>query len=99
MAKKTYEQRVEEYLKWSKESLARALANRDIEEELRRGPQDSDFEPCKPYTAEEPKCKTFIDCTNPYRDCINCPLRFTTGGGGFTLGGYVHTTKSNEVNY
>jgi len=25
-------------------------------------------------------CKTWEDCTNPCKDCINCPLMFSTGG-------------------
>ena len=26
------------------------------------------------------KCKSWFDCDNPFRDCVNCPLRYQTAG-------------------
>lgn len=33
-------------------------------------------------------CSDWKHCSNPFKDCINCPLRF--GGGG----GYAHTIST-----
>lgn len=97
--KRTYEERVKEYLEWPIDVLARKLVDLEIQEELRRPIMDSDFEPCEPFTAKAVTCKTWADCTNPFHDCLNCPLRFTTGASFSCTGGYVHETKSNDVNF
>lgn len=77
-----FEERVERYKKWSVEELAKELAMRDIQEEISRPIQDSDFYGLpNAICAKPPKCKSWDDCDNPFRDCINCPLRFITGGG------------------
>ncbi len=28
-------------------------------------------------------CKSWNDCSNPFRDCVNCPLRYTTSDDRF----------------
>ena len=37
-------------------------------------------------------CRTWEDCTNPFKDCLNCPLMFSGGGT-------ISTTNSIESHY
>jgi hypothetical protein len=58
--------RKEDYLKLSKERLAELLAERDLADQLASyGPY--------PETWHVPCYAPNGICTNPYKDCINCP--------------------------
>lgn len=49
----------EDYMKFSKERLAGLLAERDMPTQIPNDPR--------------PMCGFGGYCTNPYRDCVNCP--------------------------
>ena len=67
----------QKYMSMSKETLAELLAAKEMNEiEKER------IVPTAPIDTLRGKycCKDFNDCTNPYMDCIGCPLNSTTGG-------------------
>jgi len=80
----------EDYMKLSKERLAELLAKKDAEDEFNRGIYRG-YAPSVPTITYQPPCysKDGI-CTNPFRDCINCPRQF--GGGNYT------TTTDVKIN-
>ena len=36
------------------------------------------------YFPKAIECKSWDDCKNPYKDCLNCPLRFKNNSNSFT---------------
>jgi hypothetical protein len=67
----THEEKMEMYMRLSKEELAEMLIEaNNVIDILRKEP--TIVETRKKW---EP-CKTWQDCTNPHQDCINCPLRY-----------------------
>ena len=67
----------QKYMSMSKETLAELLAAKEMNEiEKER------IVPAAPIDTLRGTycCKDFNDCTNPYRDCIGCPLISITGG-------------------
>lgn len=68
----SFEEKVKMYMKLTKKQLAEMMAMRDqIEEESVQLPSDC--------SKTHKYCRTWTDCTNIYKDCINCPLKFNTG--------------------
>lgn len=68
----SFEEKVKMYMKLTKKQLAEMMAILDqIEEESVQLPSDCS----KTYKY----CRTWTDCTNVHKDCINCPLRYNTG--------------------
>lgn len=72
---------VDDYMKLSKRRLAELLAERDAMDALTK--QINAQKQVQIGTgAYYPPC--FAEdgmCTNPFKDCINCPKRWTFGGG------------------
>lgn len=64
----------EDYMKLSKERLAELLAERDISTQVIHDPR--------------PLCGFGGYCTNPHRDCVNCP-------GVYSPYGTITTTSTN----
>lgn len=60
----------EDYMKLSKERLAELLVERDLEGTCDMQPQSYD---------PRPLCGFGGYCTNPFRDCVNCPGFYTSG--------------------
>ena len=60
----------QKYMSMSKETLAELLAAKEMNE----------MEDIPRTVAVAYRCKDFNDCTNPFRDCIGCPLNSTTDG-------------------
>ena len=74
---------VEKYMLLDKKTLAELLALKELQ-----GQQSIPYQPYAPQYPTYPTypfitndrsgiCKDLSDCTNPFHDCINCPLRYT----------------------
>ena len=57
-------------------------------------------QPLEPYvwTRHSAGCKTWEDCSNPFKDCIGCPLMFS-GGGTISSTNYIksHLNTKDSV--
>lgn len=86
----TYEEKVKMYMKCSKIELAKMLAAKgDIDQKVINVQTTN-----SPFT----QCTSWSDCTNPHRDCFNCPLRYiTVTYTANTVGGGDNTTCSTET--
>lgn len=76
----------EDYMKLDKERLAELLVERDAEDKNRQPfvfPEFPATPPVNPvkYPYGTPLCPYGGACTNPFRDCVNCPGVISTGGG------------------
>ena len=76
------EERYKMYMEQKKEDLVRMLVERDMLEVS--SPRYTEF----PLDQRPSICKTWKDCTNPHMDCINCPLRYKSGGRTFATNEY-----------
>lgn len=65
----------QKYMSMSKETLAELLAAKEMNE-IENIPRTVPIDPLRGIY----RCKDFNDCTNPFRDCIGCPLNSTTDG-------------------
>lgn len=76
-----YEEIFENYMQKTKEELAALLT---VDALIRK--RAKELKPITfPETVKPAKggiCKDWSDCTNPYADCIDCPLRMP---GGYTI--------------
>lgn len=78
----------EDYMKLDKERLAELLVERDAEDKNRRPfvfPEFPATPPVNPvkYPDGTPLCPYGGACTNPFRDCVNCPGVISTGGRNY----------------
>ena len=79
----------EDYMKLDKERLAELLVERDVEDKNRQPfvfPEFPATPPVNPvkYPYGTPLCPLNGGaCTNPFRDCVNCPGVISTGGGNY----------------
>lgn len=78
----------EDYMKLDKERLAELLVERDAEDKIRQPfifPEFPTTPPVNPvkYPNGTPLCPYGGACTNPFRDCVNCPGVISTGGGNY----------------
>lgn len=79
----------EDYMKLDKERLAELLVERDAEDKNRQPfvfPEFPTTPPVNPvkYPYGTPLCPLSGGaCTNPFRDCVNCPGVISTGGGNY----------------
>ena len=76
----------DDLMKLPKERLAELLAEYINEKESIVLPNTTPYIPSPsiptyPWITYETNCTNGGKCTNPFRDCINCPGRFTTDGG------------------
>lgn len=86
---------VEKYMLLDKKTLAELLALKELQ-----GQQEINYVPYippsiptpypfpypwSPYITTNSACRTWQDCTNPHRDCINCPLNNATYTTNCTL--------------
>lgn len=69
------EEKIKMYMKLTKKQLAEMMAMRDEIEEH----NDKPIQPYVPDMPKFPKCTSWSDCTNIFKDCINCPLRYNSG--------------------
>lgn len=78
----TYEEKVEMYMNLDKKQIIDMLieANDVIDRLLTPTPNK-----VEPITDSQrwKKCNAWEDCTNPHRDCINCPLRYKSYSNDF----------------
>lgn len=70
----SYDEKVKMYMKLTKKQLAEMMAMRDEMEEHK----DKPIQPYVPDMSMFPKCTSWSDCTNIFKDCINCPLRYNS---------------------
>jgi hypothetical protein len=71
----TYEEKVEMYMKLEKKEIIDMLIEaNNIIDRLTKHPVPIEF----PSGQQKPwkTCTSWSDCTNPHKDCINCPLRY-----------------------
>lgn len=72
IVQQSIEDKISMYMKLPKKKLAEMLANRDLLDSQR---------PIQMYPIQQRTfCRSWNDCTNPFHDCINCPVR---NSGGF----------------
>ena len=69
----------QKYMSMSKETLAELLAAKEMNEI-----ENNDVEILQQYLPDDMlrgmhRCKSFEDCINPYKDCIDCPFHLTNG--------------------
>lgn len=80
-----YKEIFEELMQKPKEELAALLTVNEMlkEEEKKWKTLTPNIIECQPFTGMA--CRTWDDCTNPYMDCVNCPLR--NRPGKYTING------------
>lgn len=98
----------EDYMKLDKERLAELLVERDTEDKNRQPfvfPEFPATPPVNPvkYPDGTPLCPYGGACTNPFRDCVNCPGVISTGGRNYqwqtdtkTTTGTTFSTSVND---
>lgn len=69
----------QKYMSMSKDTLAELLAAKEMNEI-----ENNDVERLQQYLTTDMLrgmhcCKSFEDCRNPYKDCIDCPFHLTNG--------------------
>ena len=73
----TYEEKVEMFMKLDKKEIIDMLIEaNDVIDRLTKHPAIIEI----PSGQQKPwkTCSSWSDCTNPHKDCINCPLRFNS---------------------
>lgn len=99
--KKNFYEIYDKYMSMTKEELAQLLTAKEMLEIE----HNIDYEIISSPSTGEPfrfpnepsticRCKTWQDCTNPFRDCVNCPLSF--GTGEYYTTSTTYTTNSNK---
>lgn len=70
----TYEEKVEMYMKLDKREIIDMLIEaNNVIDKLTTRPQIVNV----PFVDSRKVCTSWDNCSNPHRDCINCPLRYT----------------------